>query len=298
MKKQIFIFLFLLTLLTSIILVGFRVNNEKYYYSFNDKIYIKTIDGKFLVQFTTEEQVNKEVVRLQLLFNKTEIERKDRFSLILKNTDLTKNEDLKDQLKKSSGLRFIKPIYSLIDEDLELIATNEIIVKFKDNISKEKMDSIKMFYSLKIKTKNKVYDLYVAPDDSDVLEIANKYQESGLVEFAHPNFTAKIQFSQSIPNDPYFSNQFYLNNTGQTFNGHIGTANADINAPEVWDITVGCNAVTVAVLDQGVTSNHIDLPNTRQVRLTGSNFGDGNPDDPSPTNNDNHGNSCAGIIAA
>ena len=56
--------------------------------------------------------------------------------------------------------------------------------------------------------------------------------------------------------------------------------------------------IIIAVLDEGVTSNHPDLPNTRQVRLNGSNFADGDPNNPSPTGNSNHGNGCAGIIAA
>jgi subtilisin family serine protease len=101
-----------------------------------------------------------------------------------------------------------------------------------------------------------------------------------------------------IPNDPYFQFQVALHNTGQTFNGHTGTPDADIDAPEAWDITHGSSNIVIAVLDQGVTSNHPDLPNTRQVRLNGSNFGSGNPNDPSPVGNDNHGNACAGIIGA
>lgn len=51
-------------------------------------------------------------------------------------------------------------------------------------------------------------------------------------------------------------------------------------------------------MDQGVKSNHPDLPNSRVVWLDGSNFGDGDVNDPSPTGNDNHGNACAGVIAA
>ncbi|WP_170830009.1 S8 family serine peptidase [Williamwhitmania taraxaci] len=51
-------------------------------------------------------------------------------------------------------------------------------------------------------------------------------------------------------------------------------------------------------MDQGLTPNHPDLPNARQVRLNGSNFADGDPNNPSPTGNDNHGNACAGIVGA
>lgn len=130
------------------------------------------------------------------------------------------------------------------------------------------------------------------------MEIANRFQETGLTIFSHPNFIAKIETSQ-IPNDTYFGNQFYLNNTGQIFtDGHYGYFDADIDAPEAWQTTTGLNSIIVAVIDQGVTSNHPDLPNSRQLRLNGSNFGDGDPNNPSPTGDMDHGNSCAGVLGA
>ncbi len=82
-------------------------------------------------------------------------------------------------------------------------------------------------------------------------------------------------------------------------NGKSGTAGADIRASQVWDITKGSSDIVVAVIDEGVTSNHPDLPNSRQVRLNGSNFATTPPNNnPSPAGNDNHGNACAGVIAA
>lgn len=73
---------------------------------------------------------------------------------------------------------------------------------------------------------------------------------------------------------------------------------------EAWSITKGVSDIKIAVIDKGVTSNHPDLPNTRQIRLPNSNFAaaeDGsNPNDPSPSSVSpkNHGNGCAGIIGA
>lgn len=118
--------------------------------------------------------------------------------------------------------------------------------------------------------------------------------------FATLQMSAQIPFSNEpvYPNDPYFQNQRALHNTGQTVNGTSGTIDADIDLPEAWDITMGSPDIIVAVIDDGVSANHPDLPNSRQVRLPGSNFGYGNPDDPSPQGNDSHGNGCAGVIAA
>ncbi len=66
-------------------------------------------------------------------------------------------------------------------------------------------------------------------------------------------------FSASIPNDPLFNQQWGLHNTGQTVNGITGTPDADIDAPEAWDLTTGSSAVTVAVIDSGIDLTHEDL---------------------------------------
>ena len=49
--------------------------------------------------------------------------------------------------------------------------------------------------------------------------------ENGLVDFCHPDFIMRIT---QFLNDPLYSEQYYLNNTGQLG----GTWNIDINAPE------------------------------------------------------------------
>jgi subtilisin family serine protease len=186
-----------------------------------------------------------------------------------------------------------------INTGLEMIITDEVLVRFKPKSEKIKQTELLKKFGLIILKTTDTYLLLKVPKGVDVLDVANQYQESGLVEFAQPNFIVEIEkHQQVIPNDPYFANQFTLNNTGQVFNdGHFGTADADIDGPEAWALTAGGN-ILVAVLDEGVSPNHPDLPNARQVRLNGSNFADGDPNDPSPTGNMNHGNSCAGVIAA
>jgi len=205
---------------------------------------------------------------------------------------------LKSDLSKQAGVKSVNPLYITADS-LEMCVTDEIVVQFKKNVSQNEINEIHKKYNATIKETTPLYQLISVPIDIDPLEVANAYQTSGLVNFSQPNFIVKIELSQStLPSDPYFVNQYYLYNTGQTVNGRSCTAGADINIVNAWNMTKGSSNITIAVLDEGVTSDHPDLPNTRQIRLNGSNFADGNANDPSPTANNNHGNSCAGIIAA
>lgn len=128
------------------------------------------------------------------------------------------------------------------------------------------------------------------------------------VQYAEPNYIYTIQ--QTIPDDPDFSQLYALNNTGQ--NG--GTANADIDAPEAWDLQTGSHDVIIAVIDSGVDYTHDELKNnmwvnTAEIPDNGiDDDGNGYIDDYRGwdfANNDNdpmddhyHGTHVAGTIAA
>ncbi|WP_017716773.1 S8 family serine peptidase, partial [Kamptonema formosum] len=57
------------------------------------------------------------------------------------------------------------------------------------------------------------------------------------------------------PNDPGYPQLWGLNNTGQSG----GTPDADIDAPEAWDIQKGNPNLVIGVIDTGVDYNHPDL---------------------------------------
>jgi subtilisin family serine protease/uncharacterized protein YhfF len=76
------------------------------------------------------------------------------------------------------------------------------------------------------------------------------------VRFAEPDAVYRVDV---LPNDPSFGQLWGLNNTGQSVKTAIGTADADIDAPEAWSTTTGSSSVVVAVIDSGVDTNHPDL---------------------------------------
>lgn len=222
---------------------------------------------------------------------------RDGQTVIIDAKESTIQSNLLNTFSIDSDVVSVNPIYT-IDKGAEMGITNEFVVQFLDNVSQSSIDSLNKIYNIKI-VKKSFYYLLKVPPKSDVLKIANTYYETGFAKFSHPNFIMQIS-PFHIPNDTYFNEQWNFYNTGQTINdGHVGTTGADIKATQAWDITEGSSSVTIAVIDEGVTSDHPDLSNSRQVRLNGSNFADGNANDPSPNGTvDNHGNACAGLIAA
>ena len=77
------------------------------------------------------------------------------------------------------------------------------------------------------------------------------FQSDPNVEYAEPNY---YQYATGTPNDALFGLLWGMHNTGQTVNGTAGIPDADIDAPEAWDITTGSSSVVVAVVDSGVST--------------------------------------------
>ncbi len=139
----------------------------------------------------------------------------------------------------------------------------------------------------------------------DALKTFNK--TAGII-YAEPNY--KVKTISTFPNDPCFPQLWGMHNTGQTG----GTEDADIDAPEAWDIATDSDFV-VAVIDTGIDYNHLDLSDNTWVNETELNGisgidDDGNGyiddiygydffnDDAVPMDDNSHGTHCAGTIGA
>ena len=97
-----------------------------------------------------------------------------------------------------------------------------------------------------------IYRIWLDPD-INIATACREYRSNPGVEYAEPNYYAYI--TNTIPDDPDFSFQWALDNTGQPG----GVEDADIDAPEAWDIQTGDPQVIIAVIDTGVDWNHPDL---------------------------------------
>ena len=95
------------------------------------------------------------------------------------------------------------------------------------------------------------------PAGRDVGAAAAAYERNPNVEYAEPNFIDRP--AATVPNDPSFGQLWGLHNTGQSVNGTSGTVDADVDAPEAWDLGTGGSGVTVGVADTGIAYDHPDL---------------------------------------
>jgi len=95
-----------------------------------------------------------------------------------------------------------------------------------------------------------------------------------------------------IPNDPGFTNQWGLRNTGQTFGGVTGTPGADINIAPAWDFTTGNENTIISVLDSGIPLTASEFSGRI---LPGYDFANNDND---PTDDHGHGTNVTSIIAA
>ena len=109
----------------------------------------------------------------------------------------------------------------------------------------------------------KIGDLQVVqlPDGADVMDFVGRYQKSGLIEYAEPDYL--ISPCETHPDDYYYAGGWLwgLNNTGQ----HGEKPDADIDAPEGWDTIHDAPNVVVAVIDSGVRYTHEDLADNMWV---------------------------------
>jgi len=139
----------------------------------------------------------------------------------------------------------------------------EVIVKYKKFISVKQAKSLSSMMGLKV---SKAFETLSKAQKGAYVQIRSKtlsteelveiLKKDPNVEYVEPNY---IHYPNKVPNDPKFGKLWGQHNTAQDIVGTVGTADADMDAPETWDITTGTDDVVIAVIDTGVDYLHEDL---------------------------------------
>ncbi|MBQ2853830.1 MAG: S8 family serine peptidase, partial [Bacteroidales bacterium] len=187
--------------------------------------------------------------------------------------------------------------YSKLINNSHIWLTNEVYVKLKDSL----------YYSthiLPVTSQQQNIDIHYDGDneyrivcctEEQVITIANQLYDTNYVVYSTPDFYSEIDL---CTNDEYYDRQWNLKNAGQDG----GTIGVDIKAEESWNFLnkvigePGSN-IKVAVIDDGV-EEHDDLYLGGGVSkvldgYTANGYGTGRP-----LETGDHGQMCAGIIAA
>lgn len=219
------------------------------------------------------------------------------------------NKEIEHKLKKS----MLQPLART-----KMETEPEVLVRFRSDVSISDVRKIVSKHNDRIEDQIESIKNLFSIDDLDGLtpeEVAEEYRRLDEVLYAEPNYEIKIDYrdnepfdTPTLPNDPYFPDQWALNNTGQGG----GKTKADINILKAWQKSRGSEEIVVAVLDTGVDYTHPDLAENIWLRpdyipqykdeelgvindLRGFNAVDNFAD---PMDDNGHGTHCAGIIGA
>jgi subtilisin family serine protease len=190
----------------------------------------------------------------------------------------------------------------MIDRDglTRYFLPDEFTVQFREGVSKEQAEEIIRQQGSHVIAEQRTPGYYTlaVPEGRGLFETIREFSDLEEVAFAEPSeagFNDALQ--QYIPDDPDFAQLWGMHNTGQTVNGTTGTADADIDAPEAWNLARGAPDVIVAVIDTGADLDHPDLQ-ARFLPRGAEDWDFADPNDPIPDDLDSHGSHVGGTVAA
>ncbi len=200
-----------------------------------------------------------------------------------------------------------------------LYVEGEILVKFKSDLSPVTRQVTIQQTGMQVLSVSRFSGLMrVKVPIGQEVEFAERFSRREDVLYAELN---RILFLAGTPDDADYNEQWALNNTGQSG----GTADADMDAPEAWDIETGSSDVVVAIIDTGIRLDHEDLQNNLWINpgeipdngldddtngfiddINGWDFCNSAssitmcdaPNDNDPTDEVGHGTHVSGIVAA
>jgi len=153
-------------------------------------------------------------------------------------------------------------------ENRELIIKGNVAVQALELIGLQRIETTNL-----VNTDSKLYKMKI-PSQLNYESILLKVKELPGVEFAEPNYKLEIN---ATPNDYYYLKQWYL---------------PEVNLPKAWNSFSTKHEIKVAVIDSGVDASHPELAGKV---LKGYDFVN---NDSNPADDNGHGTSVAGIIAA
>ncbi len=278
----------LLSLLLYFYLLNTYAQTNYYYYYNGNKNYL-TLDKNNLnisiydgFQKSTISGFNTETdnyISQSQSFSKLEFQTTfSEYDYFQKISELNRNPDVKNVLPNF-----------ITNEGVKVGMSDFFYVKLKNASNIDILQNLAVLNNVQIIEQNNFMPLWYTlrltkNSTGNTLEIANLFFETGNFESSVPDFLSE----DTQTNDPLYSNQWGLNNTGQ----YNGTNGIDIKINNAWNLTQGFG-INIAVIDSGIDKNHEDLSNS----ISPLSFDTVTNTSPSQLYG-KHGTACAGIIGS
>ncbi len=184
---------------------------------------------------------------------------------------------MKTPFQKILGIIILTSIVWAVD-----YTPNRVLVKLAPGVSKQEfsaiLDGSKYEVEKVLVRRLKIVSVKIIDSNISAAEALSAMRTNPWVEKAQLDH--KLKQRDTFPDDGNFSGLWNLHNTGQSG----GLIDADIDAPEAWDITTGGitplgDSIVVAVVDGGCDLSHNDLvPNlwVNRNEIPGNNIDDDN----------------------
>src|SRR4030095_9985962 len=313
--KKISILIFLLSNL-----INLTFCQDYFFYHFKDKMNMNRNYGYLTIKFkeNTPQSEIERVYRTISPFAETRMDFNQKLDncttsevLIVKLNGPIQSDQaqiLEGNLRAIQSVKLSGMCFTYNDKVLHF-TTDEVIVKFKSNVSTGDIQNLNRLYKThiieQVSSFENTYLVGVDQNSMDnVFETACKYSLAQLVDLPQPNFIrygmlldAGNESSKSyMPNDTLLPRMWNIKNTGNNIPGNIqGIPGCDMNMEPAWDITTGNPNVLIAITDTGIDTNHTDLrPNLCDRSL----WYDAYDNDQKPYDEYYHGTGVSGIAMA
>ena len=201
-------------------------------------------------------------------------------------------EQAAEVLKQSADVRYVAPVVMYKDEEQSLYDLFYVRVKEDGDLAilRDLAKQFNFAVEGQFPDLKRVYTCRINKSSAgNTFEIAKHIQSLNKFEWAEPDF---IYTCQLHTNDPFYNNQWGINNTGQYAGA---TSGADMDVVNAWGLVTGSSSISVAIHDcWGASSEftHPDLSFAATYDAVGTGFAS------SGFTGDAHGINCAGIISA
>ncbi len=261
-----------------------------YYYSTNGQpVILEPTSDSLVIAYkeTSPEKDLEKIVRgdetLEKMVSSRELSERNIVVYKRNPTARASIESFANRINQSEQVAYTRPVY--LRGTTPLIVTDEFIAAFKPHVSPAEIAALNSANKVEIVEEidfvpNTFLMRVQNPAESNTLATANRYFESGLVEYAEPNFI-HLPAPKFVTNDPLFAQQWHL---------------PRIQAEAAWDITRGDQSIVIAIVDDGLDTDHEDFATAGKI-VPGLDLVGGD-NDPRPGPGDAHGTAAAGVATA